>query len=271
MTGGMATTRPGAVRIEEIMTPRSILVGVPVERASDAARLAEHHDFEAIPILRDCNIIGFWSRSSGGTKRIVADHRVDHSEDVERVLRRLAQHVIQFVHYRGQIVGLVDLSDLNRPIARLVFLTPMLECEQAIHLAVRARQLSEDRVREALGGHASRAADRRRRAAARQDLNAPLLEFALFSEVLRAAVNLELASIGQEELKLLSDLRNRSAHAARTLVERQTDTADLIRALELCRRITKALTGRVRISAARNPGAPGIGSRRTPRRPAARA
>jgi hypothetical protein len=33
------------------------------------------------------------------------------------------------VHYRSEVVGLIDASDLNRPTARIAWLQPMLELE----------------------------------------------------------------------------------------------------------------------------------------------
>jgi hypothetical protein len=212
------------MRVEDIMTPRSLFVSVPVERLDCAAELAERNSFEAIPVLRDGHVAGYWSRTAGKVKQINRYHRAQHDDDVEQLLPRLAEHLIQFVHYHDQIVGLVDVSDLNKPMARLIFLGRMLDCEQAIFVATRESQLREEQVIAALGRDAAKGAMTRRRKATAEDLDAPLLEFAQFPDVLRAATRLGLISLDGTELDLLTSIRNRSAHATHKLVQRQADT-----------------------------------------------
>jgi hypothetical protein len=53
--------------------------------------------------------------------------------------------------------GLIDASDLNKPIARLVWLQPMLELERAILDAVRRRHIDDKSQADALKGRRMRA------------------------------------------------------------------------------------------------------------------
>jgi hypothetical protein len=229
------------VRVEEIMTPRSMLTVVVESNVDNAAELAEAGEFECIPITNSAGIRSFWSRSEGRVKPLTARHRVQHDDNVEWVLPRLAEHQVQFVCYRDEVVGFVDLSDLNRPIARLIILRPLLECEQAISLAVRTKGVSDEDISKVVGSGMVDEARRRKQQARREDLGVPLLEFMGFRHVLRAGSELGLVSISPSEMKRLTEIRNRASHGVLRLVERREDGHELMWALDMSRRIQRAL------------------------------
>jgi hypothetical protein len=217
------------------MTPRSLLVTVAEDALDEAARLAEEFQFDVVPIVAHGRIGSFWSCAARRIVPITGRHRAPHDESVERILPRLADHLVQFVFFRDEVVGLIDRSDLNRPVARLVVLRPLLECEQAILLAARARGISEESVADALGTKVAAEARRRRQRARREDLEVPLLEFVGFRDGLRAAVKLQLVALSEPDVDRLAEVRNRSAHGSLRLVEQADDLRELLWALGACR------------------------------------
>lgn len=223
------------VRVEEIMTPRSLLKTVPASAVTEASRLATENEFEAIPIVRDGQIGEFWRRRTGRVYRITDRHRVQYYESVANILRRLAARVIQFVCYRNEVVGLLDLSDRNKPLARLVWLHPLLEMEQAIFTAVRTRGISDEAVREKLGSSAKRV-EQRRHKARKEDLGFPLLEFADFPDVLKVGKEFGIVSLSTQEICSLNSVRRRSAHGVARPIEKQSDGKELVQVLALCNR-----------------------------------
>src|SRR5262245_55488946 len=169
----MVTVMNDIVRAENIMTQRDLLD----HRRSDAeaAAAASDNGFDAIPISRpDGRIMEFWSRTDRHRVRIRRAHCTAHDSPIESLLGPLGAHVIQFVCYRTQVVGLIDASDLNKPIARIAWLQPMLELERSILDAARRFKISENEQAEALGKHA-KVARKRQTAARRHDLELPLL------------------------------------------------------------------------------------------------
>jgi hypothetical protein len=114
------------------MTPRSALRIVESGNLRSAYRIAVKEDFDAVPIVERGTIRRFWSRGEGGPVRIAGRNRVSHDAPIENLLPRFKADGVQFVYYRTEVVGLVDVSDLNKPLARLVWLHPILECEQGI-------------------------------------------------------------------------------------------------------------------------------------------
>lgn len=233
------------IRIEEIMTPRRMLRVVDDNAWGRAARIAEAERFEAIPILRRGAITRYWSRSEARVKPVTMRHRVQHDDSIERVLPRLAQQLVQFVCYRSEVVGLVDLSDLNRPLARLMMLRPILECEQAILQTCRALRLSDETIERIVDRGAVGNARRRQRRAGREDLDVPLLEFMEFPYVLKVGAALGLVSIDAAEVQRLTTIRNRSAHAGLVLVEQRDQGPELIWVLSKSREMQRAVRARM--------------------------
>jgi hypothetical protein len=221
------------------MTPRSLLTVIAASQISEAPRLAEDGDFEVIPVVRDGRIRDFWRRKTRRVCPITKSHWVQYSAPVVAVMPRLAERVAQFVCYGEEVVGIVDLSDLNKPKARLIWLQPLLELEQHIFLAARAMRVSDDDVRRVLGS-AAREAEGKRRKAQKEDLGFPLLEFLQFPQVLKVGRELGIVSLAAEEADRLNVVRRRSAHGVARPVEKASDGKELVSVLAICERL---LTG----------------------------
>ena len=220
------------------MTPRSMFKVVGDDETERAPNLAKKYKFDAIPVIRRGAITKYWDRQAGKVLPITKKHRVAHDASIQEALPRLNEHLIQFVHYRSEVVGLVDLSDLNKPLGRLPWLHPILECEQRILTKAYGKSFTAEEIFTALGKDAAKSVRRRQEKAQKENLTIPLLAFAHFSEVLNAAVHLGILQIGEAEINLLVDLRNRLAHAGRNLIEeRKTDGKKLLEALKICQQI----------------------------------
>lgn len=219
---------------EDIMTPRRQLKHAADDADAEAA--ASQGNFDAIPILRRDGLVHeFWSRADHRRVRISGQHRTLHDSTVERLLPALGSHVIQFVCYRSEMVGLIDASDLNKPIARMVWLQPMLELERAILEAVRDLRIDNERQAVALANDSS-STKKRQQKAQRHDLEMPLLEYAQFPSLLRAAVRLGIIQISERDVVELNEFRTRAAQPARNaVIDDRSDCSRLIQALKVAR------------------------------------
>jgi hypothetical protein len=150
--------------------------------------------------------------------------------------------LIQFVCYRSEVVGLIDASDLNKPIARIAWLYPMLELERALLDAARAFKISEVEQASALGRHATDAR-RRQTSAMRHDLEMPLLEYAQFPNLLRAGRYLGLLDLDDSSIDDLNTVRKRAAHSGDVVVENRAECARLSRVLETARKAARHTQG----------------------------
>src|SRR5260370_12754521 len=166
------------IRAEDIMTPRRLLRHARTD--AEAQKLARKQSYDAIPIIRKDGLVReFWSRSDEQKIRITRRHSAQHNVPVERLLPVLGAHIVQFVYYRSEMVGLIDASDLNKPRACLAWLEPMLELERAI-LDVVVDQKINDKEQEKALGNAAKATLWRQEKTKEHDLIRPLLEYAQF-------------------------------------------------------------------------------------------
>lgn len=141
------------------------------------------------------------------------------------------------------MVGLLDASDLNKPIACLAWLQPMLELERAILSVVADRKIDEQQQSAALGQQAKPTL-RRQQKAKRHDLVLPLLEYAQFPSLLRASRNLDITSLSDEEISSLNEVRRRAAHGAGDVViQDRSECSRLENTLELARKTAARIKG----------------------------
>jgi hypothetical protein len=182
----------------------------------------------------------FGAEMSERPVRITGRHRISHDNPIEDLLPRFKADGVQFVYYRTEAVGLVDVSDLNKPLARMVWLHPILECEQRIVEQTVKHGHDDADIARALGDTAKRALKKQRKAL-QQDLKLSLLSFAYFREVLRAAVRFGFISVSDAEVEKLNNLRNRLAHPTRSLIEHKGQCDELIWARKICGQILKQL------------------------------
>jgi hypothetical protein len=71
------------------------------------------------------------------------------------------------------MVGLIDASDLNKPLARMAWLLPMVELERAILDAVRDLKFTEEQQSKALENQATATKRRPEKSSAARLGNAP--------------------------------------------------------------------------------------------------
>ncbi|HEY4934495.1 MAG TPA: hypothetical protein VII23_23255 [Terriglobales bacterium] len=139
---------------------------------------------------------------------------------------------------------MIDASDLNRPIARLVWLGPMLELERAILDAVRHLKIDDDRQYKALG-RAGADTRKKQKKAQQHDLGMPLLEYAAFPSLLHASVRLEIDQLSDSEIAELNCVRKRAAHGAGgAIISDRRDCERVNRALEIAGGAERTITRR---------------------------
>lgn len=230
------------MRVEEIMTPRSLFKIVEEDELQLALQIAAEHGFDVVPIIRKGEITHYWNQADGRVLRITKRHRVPHDISVEQVLPRLNAHLIQFVYYRSEVVGLVNLSDLNKPFGRLTWLQSILEVEQAVLTRALELRVPETEIIKALGG-AAKEALRWRARAKKEDIDTSLLTYVGFADVLKAAQALGILKITSSDTERLRHIRNRLAHGVQNLVEHRSDGEELEWALHCCRRIMASYKG----------------------------
>ena len=229
-----------SIRAEDIMTPRRRLLNAMTD--DEANQVAQENGFDAVPFINsDGSVREYWSKDANRRLPITRRHRTLYDEPVERLLKVLGAHVIQFVFYRSEMVGLIDASDLNKPRACLAWLEPMLELERAILNAVVERKIDESKQFKALGRDA-KVTLKRQRAAKKHDLHLPLLQYAQFPHLLNAARNLGLIDLSNDEQRELNIFRIGAAHGGGSVIKVRSDCERLAKALADARKSAKGVS-----------------------------
>lgn len=229
------------IRAEDIMTPRRFLLHARTDR--DAKTIAATNGFNAVPFISsDGSVSEFWNREKEARQRITRNHRVSYDVPIEKLLTILGEHIVQFVFYRSEMVGLIDASDLNKPRACLAWLEPMMELERAILRVVAVRKIGEDDQAKALGDQAKPTIKRQSKAR-KHDLMLPLLEYAQFPSLLRASRYLGITELSEKEIRELNYVRSRAAHGAgEPVIEDRSNCHRIQRTLLLARKTATTLS-----------------------------
>ena len=222
------------------MTPRRLLRSASSD--AEARKVADDEGFDAVPLVRKDGLVReFWNRTTGKRTRLTIRNSTPHDAPVERLLPALGGHVAQFVFYRSEMVGLVDASDLNKPISCLAWLEPMLTLERYILDAVADRRI-EDELQAAALGKAAKSTRAFQARAKNHDLMLPLLEYAQFPSLLRASRNLGITEVSDGEIESLNEVRKRAAHAGGAIIRDRSDCARLQEALALARSLASSIS-----------------------------
>jgi hypothetical protein len=224
------------------MTPRSLFLSVPKGQLDQASKLAEENGFTAIPIVDGGVVSCYWSQPASRELPITRRLKVTHDLPLMAALPRLMAAATHFVYYDRELIGLINLSDLNKPLGRLPWLHLLLDVEQRILEA--SIHLSQDSVEIALGKAAGRTKKRQANARA-NDVHLSLLSFAQFSDALQAAIRLNLIDMSIEGAARMTKMRNRLAHGTLKPIEGPMDGKELDWVRATCRRITDQLIKRL--------------------------
>jgi len=240
------------VTVADVMTPRSLFVCAPQEKPDQAVTLAETHGFTAVPIVDNGSVSSYWSRSAARALPIARRLKLAHDVPLPVALPHLIGGTTHFVYYQRELVGLINLSDLNKPLGRLPWLQLVLDLERRILEA--SVDLADETVATALG-EAARHARKRQAKARANDVHLPLLSFALFSEVLCAATELKLITMTPEEIERLVRTRNHLAHGTLRPIEGSSDGKNLLWLCSRSRQIACELVERVHMAQRARPEA----------------
>ena len=104
----------------DIMTPADQLVCADSE-AGARLRLEENLRFDIIPILSGGRLLAFLERDQPCPKTIQISHLVSANTPILDTVDRLCDRRFVFVLGRGEVIGLIQFSDLNDPVVKLPF------------------------------------------------------------------------------------------------------------------------------------------------------
>ncbi len=224
----------GSFTVREIMIPRAQLVCARSEE--DAERLL--NDYPAYDVLagldEDGDIRWYIERGSGRPTAIRADDVISADTSILDLASILARRRFCFVSGGQRVEGYVHFSDLNNPIVRIPFFVLIETLEQSLVDALRSLGVGETDLAAHLPPERMKELRARMSRMRRERAELDWLSLLSFGEVVLLARTRGLVSLKRGEQSALIDVRNRVCHAARVMVGRHEDVAQLAWTRETC-------------------------------------
>lgn len=226
----------------EIMVPKEGLV-----RGSDESQarrlLVKYSDFDMIPIPESGEIVSYLERGTERPTDIGRKDMISEATSIVDLVDILRHRKRAFVLSRQSIDGYVHFSDLNNQLVKIPFFVIFESLEGK--LAVLLDRVTKERtVADLLGSGTATILQKRmlRLKKGRADLGWPSVMY--FSEILELGSRLGIASLSDDQRRLVIEVRNRVAHAARPLIQDLNDVSRLSDAKLICLQTLQSLKER---------------------------
>jgi len=229
----------------------------PACSVDDAKREMDARDFDVIPIAPPSgqSITSYWKRgNSGGQPRKIAVSSKDmivESSSAEYALERLLSNdnrSFLFVRNRSMVTGMLTLSDFNSTAFRIHVFAEVATAETLLSRFVQQR-LDDGEINEVI---LDRDQEQRLKKDKLSGLNYQLCHYMYLKDMINLIASnkslysaIGFASRSQfEKFNSINDLRNRAAHASKSLIYDRQDAKSVLgrleKAEELCFRLRAA-------------------------------
>ncbi|HET8626273.1 MAG TPA: hypothetical protein VFL91_02580 [Thermomicrobiales bacterium] len=221
----------------DIMTPAETLT-CALDEVDARGKLGDHPNFDRIPIWNGNELTGYLERGTDGVKLITTSDLVSDGTSVIELVDILQERSFCFVLRERRISGYIHFSDLNNSLVKLSFYIMLETLERHLTSEIASR-VDEENLEEVLDKKRAREliGYLKKQRVNHADFN--LFSVFQFRDVLQCACRSKVLRMSDEDLALLADIRNLTAHASRPFVERHDDVKRLSRAKELCTEVLR--------------------------------
>ena len=231
-----------AIQVRHIMTPRGEFVAGK-DAAHARALLCEqrNEDLDLIPYPDLGDPTAYVLRSDQLPHQIDQSHLISDGTPVIDLIEYFgAGREALFVLTGNRISGLVHLSDLNSSLCKVAFFTLVNNierlCLEQFRLHLPDALLSDTFSTRQIAGLKGRMQEMRQNDALPFDAAA-----LYFGEILKLTQRTGAVPIGDDEIEILNDVRNRTAHAGHVLFSTLEDIAELKAVVNIARRVEDQL------------------------------
>ncbi len=224
----------GRFAARDIMTPRERMTTAgDVDEA--ARKLDEYPQYDVIPIRQSQHILAFLERGASKQRIIQIQHLISAETAILDLVDSLCDRPFTFVVGRHQVVGLVQLADLNDPIVKLPYFVLLEGLERHVADALRPMVVDENLGQFGLDRSRLTSLMSKKARLQKAGTDRDWVTLLYFRELLEAAVHLGSLRLSPQEIEDLSVVRNRVAHvAAEELIETRADVRRLSKVRTLC-------------------------------------
>ena len=225
----------GQLTVEQVMIPvRNLSRADTKEQAS-----LLHGEFDVVPYPNRGDIVGYFFRDSKDLLPIETKVLVSHGTPIIDLPQIFLSRPFSFVIAANRITGYIHSSDLNKPSARVPFFAVFQMAEAAIWERIQNR-ISDDFLHDHLEKDRFAALARQKKRRKRGNADLGWQGVVSLPDIIRIGRRLHKARLTDEEMALLIDYRNRTAHANKQLIRNKGDIRSLCRAVSLALRLARS-------------------------------
>ncbi len=189
-------------------------------------------EFDTVPYPRNGAIRGYFEKATKVYRPLAAEIVLSDSTTLLELPRLLIRKKFFFILSANHVSGYVHFSDLNNTAVKLPFFALFESMESSMWQAINQMTDPED-VKTVLKKEQSEKILKERRRRAARDTDLGWTGLFSFSAMLSLARHHGFCELTTSEERLLSDLRNRLAHADKPLVAHYADVERLVKAHDL--------------------------------------
>jgi hypothetical protein len=207
------TQLSNAFSVQDVMTEV-----IQLERADtlgDAKNL--FHEYDIIPYPKRGLITGFFRKDSAELHNIDLCYIVSEGTSLFDLPQLFCEKPFYFVISSNRIAGYIHYSDLNKPIVKVPFFAISQAVERKLWEQIEDR-ISEDDLRQVFYPQEVGSFLKKKSKAEKHNIDLGWIDIFSFQYILKLARFYSLIGLSDEQIKLLTEVRNKTAHSDKYLV-----------------------------------------------------
>jgi hypothetical protein len=217
------------------MVPASILSRADTKEQADLL----HCDFDVVPYPRRGEITGYFIRDSRDLRPIDTKVLLSHGTPIIDLPQIFLSRPFSFIIATHRIAGYLHYSDLNKPMARVPFFAAFQMAEGTIWERIQER-ISDELLRNHLEKKRFDQLARLKKKRKRGNADLGWQGVLSLPDIIRIGRRLHQARLTDEEVVLLKEYRNRTAHANKQLIESEGDIRSLCQVVSLALKLARS-------------------------------
>jgi hypothetical protein len=217
--------------VRDVMVPRYRMVCG--QDADDCRRLlAEHDDFNLIPLVDDDRLVGYVERDLGSRQIGLHEDVISDSTSLLDLIDVFRSRTFSFVLAGDKIGGYVHFSDLNNRLVELSLYVLLQAVEHQLNGGI--RPVNEMDLRAALGEDRARRLEGDLRRLSKADANLDIFSVMQLKDFMGLARLKRIINATDQEIDEVYRVRNSVSHAEKPLVTKHADVGKVAWVKDFC-------------------------------------
>lgn len=195
--------------------------------------LLQNPSFDVIPLKHENEYRHYVKRGIGSPSLIEVEHLISDSTPILELPSLFCRMDFYFVLSVKRIVGFIHFSDLNSQLVKIPYFV-LLEAVESRMAAKIEAQVTDSDLDSVLSKTRSNVIKKRIKDLEKEHADLGYVNFMYFPEMIEFARLYNVLSLEENDLKVITEIRNRVDHADRPLIKFKDDAQKLARTRVIC-------------------------------------